>query len=144
MRRLLLAGCLLILWAVSCKKQNTVQTVHTPVPFLTGKLWTLDTITINPPAIYNQLSASDQRVYDLALGWEKKATITFNEDGTVTCGGNWDFGYYKWRMIHGDADIEVQVSTGTKDTLSNWAANIQQFTYVKSFSPSFSCTMIYH
>jgi hypothetical protein len=144
MKQLLLAGCILILWTVSCKKPSTVQTVHTPVPFLTGRLWTLDTITINPPAIYNQLSASDQRAYDLALGWEKGATVTFNEDGTVTCEGDWDFGYYKWRMIHDSADIEVLVSIGTKDTLFNWAADSQQFTYLRSFNPSFECTMVYH
>jgi len=121
-----------------------VQTVHTPVPFLTGRLWKLDTITINPPAIYNQLSASDQRAYDLALGWEKGATVKFNEDGTVTCEGDWDFGYYEWRMIHDSADIEVLVSVGTKDTLFNWACDNQQFTYLRTFSPSFDCTMVYH
>jgi len=142
MKSLLLAGSILILGTVSCKKDNTVS--HTSVPFLTGRSWKLDTITINPPATYDQLSPSDQRVYNLVLGWEKEATLRFNEDATVTCGGDWDFGYTKWRMIHDSADIEVLVSIGTKDTLFNWAADNQQFTYLRTFSPSFHCTMVYH
>jgi hypothetical protein len=144
MKRSLLPVLPVLLLIISCKKDKTASSVYTPVPFLTGKLWTLDTITINPPATYNQLSTDDQRIYDLALAWEVTAELTFKEDGTVKCGGNWDFAYYGWRMIHNDTDIEVMVSNGTRDTLFNWTANSQQFTYRRTFSPSFDCTIVYH
>jgi len=55
-------------------------------------LWTLDTILINPPAAYDQLTPDQQRSYNLALYWSKKAELTFNTDGTVKSGGDWDFG----------------------------------------------------
>jgi hypothetical protein len=119
--------------------------VHTSVPFLTGRLWTLDTILINPPATYDQLTPDQQRIYDLALGWTRKAELTFNTDGTVTGGGNWDFGYYRWRMINNSTDIEVLVGqAATKDTLFSWAADSQQFTYIKSLDTAFKGTLVYH
>ena len=147
MKTLLLIISAFLMCMFACKKSNTAQrnTVHTPIPFLTGRLWTLDTILINPPATYNQLTPDEQRTYNLTLDWEKTGELTFNEDGTVTAGGgNWDFGFYKWRMINNGADIEVLVGpNATKDTLFHWTANSQQFTYNRSFDAAFECTMVY-
>lgn len=145
MKRLLLIASTFLLWTFACKKDNTIHTIHTPVPFLTARLWTLDTILVNPPTTYNQLTPVQQREYDLALGWEKNAELTFNEDGTVTCGGNWDFAYYRWWLVNDGKDIEVLAGpTATKDTLFNWAADSHQFTYQRSLDPAFACTFVYH
>jgi hypothetical protein len=129
----------------SCKKnKNTPPEVLTPVPFITGKKWTVDTVTINAPAAYNQLNADEQLAYrNLLLWWGKKAQITFNENGSVTSEGGYDLGYYKWRMINTGKDIEVLISNGgRKDTLFKWTANSQQFTY-QMFNPSYTSTVIW-
>lgn len=128
------------LFSASCKKEKKTNKA---IPFLTGEKWTSDTITINPPVTYSQLSTNDQQTYRNALAWFKNAQLTFNEDGSVTSGGDWDFGYYKWKMINYNTDIEVLITTGTKDTLFNWMADNLYFAYYKSFSPFFNCTLIF-
>ena len=135
----------LSLVVVSCKKDHNKSTnINTPVPFLTGKKWTADTLTINPPLTYNLLSASDQQAYNAALGWwAKHAQITFNENGSVTCGGDYDFGYIQWSLIHNNTDIEVLSGNSQKDTLFNWTADNLNFTYQKMINYSFNCTLIY-
>ena len=76
---------------ISCKKNNSAPQ---PVPFLTGKTWTLDTITINLPATYNSLTAEEKDSYNAALSWHTGAQLFFNEDGSVNSGGgNRGFGY---------------------------------------------------
>ena len=145
MKWFLLSIIYLLLIPVSCKKeQNKNADTNTPVPFLTGKNWTADTLTINPPLTYNQLSASDQQAYNAALGWwAKHAQLIFNENSSVTCGGDWDFGYKQWRMISNNTDIEVISGNGRKDTLFNWTADNLNFTYQKMINHSFNCTLIY-
>jgi hypothetical protein len=135
----------LFLVVVSCKKDhNKTTAINTPVPFLTGKKWTADTLTIIPPQTYNQLSASDQQAYNAALGWwAKHALITINENGSVTCGGDYVFGYVQWRMINNNTDIEVISGNGRRDTLFNWTANSLNFTYRTTINQSFNCTAIY-
>jgi hypothetical protein len=130
----------LLLINAACKKEVKI---YTPVPFLTGKKWTSDTITINPPATYSQLNANDQQTYRIAVGFFKNAFLTFNEDATVTGGGDWDFGYYQWKMINNNRDIETLISNNRKDTLYNWTADNQYFTYQKRFNQSFDCTFIF-
>jgi hypothetical protein len=135
----------LLVIAVSCKKDKDTPAPAplTPVPFLTGKKWTADTITINAPATYNQLNANEQFDYRAGLQWwGKKALLTFNENGTVTSGGDWDMGYNFWKLINNNTDIEILISNGRKDTLFNWTANNQQFTYRKVM-PSYNSTFIY-
>jgi hypothetical protein len=140
MKLVFLLALAVALTEVSCKKEKNKPM---PVPFLTGRKWTADTITINPPAVYNLLNADDQQNYRTANGWFKNAEITFNEDGSVTSGGDYDFGYYQWILINNNSDIEVLVSNGRRDTLFNWAANNLQLTYRKAFSPSYDCTFVY-
>ena len=140
MKFLMLVALPVLLFTVSCKKDKQA---NVSVPFLTAKKWTCDTITINLPATYNLLNTADQQTYTHAIAWFKNAELTFNEDGTVTTGGDYDFGYYKWRLINNNTDIEMLVSTGTKDTLFNWSADNLHFTYSKRFSPSYNCTFIY-
>jgi hypothetical protein len=141
MKVLFLSILSFLLLTVSCKKE---QPRNTPVPFLTGKIWTGDTITIDPPAAYNLLTTTEQQEYRISMGWfNKKAQLTFNEDGSVTSGGDYDFGYYQWRMINNNKDIEVLISRGTKDTLFNWSADGQQFTYGQNYNPSYNSTLVY-
>lgn len=145
MKNLFLLVLALVTMMTSCKKDdNSPAEVLTPVPFLTGKKWTVDTVTINAPATYNQLSADEQFAYrSLLLWWGKKAQITFNENGSVTSEGDYDLGYYKWRMINTSKDIEVLISNGgRKDTLFNWTASSQQFT-CQRFNPSYTSTVIW-
>lgn len=113
----------------SCKKSEKNEKINTPVPFLTGKKWTSDTITINLPATYSQLSVNDQKKYRNALAWFKNAQVTFNEDGSVTCGGDYDFGYTYWKLVNNGADIEVQFFSIPKDNLLQWSADSQSFSY---------------
>ncbi len=124
----------------ACKKD---EKVYTPVPFLTGKKWTSDTITINPPATYNQLNANDQQSYRVAVGFFKNTFLIFNEDGTVSGGGDYDFGYNQWRLINNNRDIETLSANNRKDTLFNWTADNQRFTYQRRFNQSFDCTIIF-
>ena len=110
---------------------------------LTGKKWTSDTITINPPATYNQLNANDQQSYRIAVGFFKNTFLIFNEDGTVSGGGDYDFGYNQWRLINNNRDIETLSANNRKDTLFNWTADNQRFTYQRRFNQSFDCTIIF-
>jgi hypothetical protein len=129
---------------VSCQKEYKEEKINTPIPFLTGKKWTSDTITINPPLSYNQLSAEDQRSYRNALAWFKNAQLIFNADGSVVSDqGDWDFGYNKWTIINNNADIEVILANRAKDTLYNWKADGLRFSYSKSVSPFFDGTFIF-
>lgn len=145
MRLVLFSLFSFLLIASSCKRDHDKNTVrNNPVPFLTGKKWTADTLTINPPLTYNQLSASDQQAYLAALGWwAKHAQLTINENGSVTCGGDYDFGYVQWRLINNNSDIEVIRSNGQKDTLFNWTADSFNFTYQKMINHTYNCTWIY-
>jgi hypothetical protein len=138
-RVLLLVLLPLLLITTACKKTK----VFTPVPFLTGKTWTSDTVTIVPPATYNQLNPYDQQTYNIVVGFFKNAFLIFNEDGTVTGGGDYDFGFYQWRLINNNTDIEVLVPNNKKDTLFNWTANSQHFTFRKRLNQSFDCTYIF-
>jgi hypothetical protein len=135
----------LFLVVVSCKKDHNKSTViNTPVPFLTGKKWTADTLNIIPPQNYNQLSASDKQSYNAALGWwAKRAELTFNDDGSVTCGGSWNFAYQQWSLINNNIDIETISGNGRRDTLFNWSADSVNFTYQTKINQSFNCTAIY-
>ena len=140
MRPGLFAILISILSFIACKKEGKE---NTPVPFLTEKIWTLDTITINPPANYNNLTSSDQFAYRSAVGWLTGAKINFRENSSVTCDGDHDFGYYQWRMIGNNKDIEVLKTTSARDTLFDWTADSQQFTYKRTLTPSLNCTFIY-
>jgi hypothetical protein len=140
MKLLLVVLSPFLLFTTACKK---TEKNLTPVPFLTGKKWTSDTITINPPVTYNQLNAGDQQAYNLAVGFFKNAFLTFNEDGTVSGSGDYDFGYYQWRLVNNNTDIEALIPNNRKDTLFNWTANNQQFTFRKRLNESFWCTVIF-
>ena len=72
----ILAGMSLLFLTSACKKN---EKVYTPVPFLTAKKWTTDTIIINPPATYNQLSANDQQSYRIAVGFFKNGLSTLSK-----------------------------------------------------------------
>lgn len=124
----------------ACKKEKKI---YTPVPFLTGRTWIADTITINPPVTYSQLSNSDQQSYRNSLGWFKLARLTLNDDGTVTCGGDWDFGYKTWRLVNNNLDIEMSLTNGNIQVLRNWVADATHFSYTLPFNPTFDCTFVY-
>ena len=48
----------------ACRKEEGKEDkIYTPVPFLTGRTWVADTITINPPMTFSQLSSADQQSY---------------------------------------------------------------------------------
>jgi len=139
-----ISKCILIVFLAvyflaACKKEKKT---YTPVPFLTGRAWIADTITINPPATYGQLSNSDQTSYRNALSWFK-AHLTFNEDNTVTCGGDYDLGYKTWRLVNNNADIEVFNTNGIKHILRNWVADAVHLSYTEQLNNSFDCSLIY-
>jgi len=134
--------CLLIA-AGSCSKDNNNKT---PVPpYLTDRVWTLDTITIRLPATYNTLSDADKLSYHAALGWLKGADVWFNSNGTAADGpsGNWDFGYASWKLINNSADLEVTLAIGSKDTLRSWTADAKQFSYVHPVTANFDGLLIF-
>jgi len=137
--RCILTLFLSVYFLAACKKETKT---YTPVPFLTGRIWIADTITINPPTTYAQLSNADQTSYRNALSWFK-AHLTFNEDATVTCGGDYDPGYKTWRLINNNADIEVLTGNGTKYILRNWVADAAYLSYTEQLNNSFDCTLIY-
>jgi hypothetical protein len=137
--RIFFTYCMGLLFVfMSCKKGKETGKISTPVPFLTGKKWTSDTITVNPPAVYSQLNAIDKGKYRDALAWFKNAQITFNENGSVTCGGDYDFGYTYWKLVNNGADIEVQFFSIPKDTLHQWSADNQRFSYNLPYNSSLS------
>jgi hypothetical protein len=124
----------------ACKKEKKI---YTPVPFLTGKSWNSDTITINPPVTYNQLSTADQQFYQSALLWFGNATISFNDDGTVTSGGDYDWGYQTWKLVNNKADIQVHSRDGNDYLLRNWTADAVQLSYTIQLNNSVDCSLVY-
>jgi hypothetical protein len=130
MRRIIQLSILVSFLAVyfmsACKKE---EKIYTPVPFLTGRIWIADTITINPPMTYSQLSNADQQSYRAAYGWFKIARLTLNDNGAVTSGGDYDFGYRTWRLINNNLDIEMTLNNGDKQILRNWVADASHFSY---------------
>ena len=128
----------------ACEKENEHDTF---IPFLSDRLWTGDTITINPPLTYEQLSVEDQQSFHIATSWFKNVRITLNDDGTVKNSGDFDPGYQKWRLLNNDADIEMTLADGSTLILRTWAADPFKFSYTSSFSTasdkSFDCTFSY-
>jgi hypothetical protein len=128
----------------SCEKKDERDTF---IPFLTDKVWRGDTMTINPPFTYEQLSIEDQQSLHTAILWFKNAQITLNENGSVTTGGDYDLGYKEWKLIDNDADIEMTMNSGKKLIFRNWSADPFSFSYTRSFTTaqnnSFDCTVTY-
>ena len=128
----------------ACKKEDEQDTF---IPFLTERLWKGDTITINPPLTYEQLSIEDQQSFHTATLWFKNAQITLNEDGTVKSSGDYDLGYKRWRLVDNDADIEMALDNGNKLILRNWLADPANFSYTSVFTTAsnnpFDCTFNY-
>ena len=124
----------------ACRKE---EKIYTPVPFLTGRIWIADTITINPPMTYSQLSGADQQSYRAANGWFKIAKLTLNDDGSVTYNGDYDFGYKTWRLVNNNLDIEMTLNNGTIQVLRNWVADASHFSYTIPFNTTFDCTLVY-
>ena len=142
----LLIVIILVSVFLACKKQKE-EKIYTPVPFLTGRTWIADTININPPITFAQLSASDQQAYRAANAWFKIAKLTLNDDGTITPGGDYDFGYKTWRLVNNNLDIEMTLFNGNKLVLRNWIADAVHFSYTQqlNFSPAtaLDCTVVY-
>jgi hypothetical protein len=124
----------------ACKKD---QKIYTPVPFLTGRTWVTDTMMINPPLTFNQLSAADQQYYRSAAGWFHNGRLSFNEDGTVTCGGDYDLGFKTWRLINNNSDIEVYDVLNNKHILRSWLADAVHLAYTIQMNNSFDCSVFY-
>ena len=141
--RWILISHLTICSLFACKKEHKIFTPYTPVPFLTGRTWIADTITINPPTTYAQLSSAEQQSYRAANAWFKIATLTLNDNATVTHGGDYDFGYKTWRLVNNDLDIEMTSRDGSKHILRNWAADSIHFSYTVPFNTNFDCTCVY-
>ena len=128
----------------ACEKE---EEVYTPVPFLTGRNWIADTITINPPMTFSQLSSADQQSYLAASGWFHLAKLTLIDDGTVTQGDDFDFGYKNWRLVNNNLDIEMSLSNGSKQILRNWVADANHFSYTVQVNITttitLDCTLVY-
>jgi len=127
----------------ACKKENEQDTF---VPFLTDRLWKGDSIMINPPLTYQQLSIEDQQSFLATNRWFKNAEVTLNEEGTVTMGGDYDLGFKRWKLVNNDADIEMTLYNGNKLILRKWQADPVSFTYTSSYitqDNSFDCTFAY-
>jgi len=135
--------CTLFASLLSCKKESGSPTPTIP-PYLTGKLWQLDTILINPPATYDNLTSEQKFSYSASLGWAKdKARLTFMTDGTVICSGDWDLGYTGWQLVNNENDIKVNQGTGY-DLLRSWQASAAEFSYIHSLGTEpFDCTYVY-
>lgn len=140
--RWILISLLTANFLVACKKEDKI---YTPVPFLTSRTWIGDTITINPPMTYSQLSNTDQQSYRGAIGWFKNARLTLNDDGTVTSGGDYDFGYKTWRLVNNNLDIEMKMTSfyGQTHILRNWVADTFHFSYTVPFNTTFDVTLVY-
>jgi hypothetical protein len=130
-----------LLLVIACTKESGMQVIP---PNLTENLWTLDTILINPPLKYEDLTEDQKFSYNSALAWSQhKAQMTFKNDGSVICSGDWDFGYTQWELIDNDKNIKVKQGTGL-DTLVNWQASGMQFSYTHRISDgAFYGTFIY-
>lgn len=132
-----------IYFSLSCKKENEPDIF---VPFLTDRLWTGDTITINPPLTYEQLSIEDQESFRSSVLWFKNAQLTLNENETVTTSGDYDLGFKRWKLVNNDADIEMTFNNGNQSILRSWQADPINFSYISSYmtqSKSFDCTFVY-
>ena len=138
----ILVSFLVVYYLSSCKKE---EKLYTPVPFLTGRTWIADTIVINPPMTFAQLSNADQQSYQAALAWFKIAKLTLNDDGTVTFNGDYDFGYKTWRLVNDNLDIEMTLYNENKQILRSWIADANHFSYIQTiqFSTTFDCTLFY-
>jgi hypothetical protein len=137
---------LLLFYSLSaCKKgeNKKEEKTYTPVPFLTARTWIADTITINLPMTYSQLNNADQQSYRGAIGWFRLAKLTLNDDGTVTCGGDYDVGYKNWRLVNNNLDIEMTSRDGSIHVLRNWVADNSHFSYTVQFNYDFDCTHVY-
>ena len=140
--------CFLAIYFLSaCKKEDKdEEKIYTPVPFLTGRVWIADTITINPPLTYSQLSNTDQLAFRQANAWFKIARLTLNDNGTVTQ-ADYDFGYNTWRLVNNNADIEITLDNGDKQVLRNWVADAIHFSYTNALkfntTTTFDCTLVY-
>ena len=142
----ILISLLAVYSLIACKKEDKTkmeEKIYTPVPFLTGRTWIADTITINPPMTYAQLSNTDQQSYRAFLGWFKIARLTLNDDGTVKDGGDFDYGYKTWRLVNNNLDIEMTSVNGNKYILRNWVADTIHFSYTVPFNTNFDCTTVY-
>ena len=131
----------------ACKKQSkSEEPIYTPVPFLTSRTWRADTITVNPPLTYAQLSSADQQSLRQANAWFKIATLVLNDNGTVTQ-ADYDFGYKTWRLIHNNSDIEMTLYNGNKQILRNWVADAIHFSYSNALkfnaNTTLECTLVY-
>jgi len=128
----------------ACEKEDEHDTF---IPFLTDRLWKGDTITINPPLIYEQLSSEDQQTFQMTTSRFKNAQITLSEDGSVKSSGDFDPGYKRWRLINNDADIEMTLANGNTLILRSWVADPFNFSYTDPFTTtsnkSFDCTFNY-
>src|SRR4030095_3313698 len=122
---------LAIYFFCACKKEDEHDTF---IPFLTDRLWKGDTITINPPLTYEQLSSEDQQTFQMATSWFKNAQITLNEDGSVKSSGDFDTGYKRWRLVNNDTDIEMTLANGSTLILRSWVADHFNFSYIDTFS----------
>lgn len=136
----LVAGIAILLVLGACKKDKVT---YTPVPFLTGRVWYGDTVTINPPTTFNQLSPAEQQAYMASILWFRNAEITFNDDGTVTSGGDYDFGYDRWKLVNNNTDIEVHSLNGNYYILKNWVADAVHLSYILPSSASYGQTLVY-
>jgi hypothetical protein len=74
----------------ACEKEDEHDTF---IPFLTDRLWKGDTITINAPLSYEQLTSEDQQTFQATTSLFRNTQITLNEDGTVKSSGDFDPGY---------------------------------------------------
>jgi hypothetical protein len=127
----------------ACEKENERETF---IPFLTDRLWKGDTITINPPFTYEQLSIEEQQSFHQSVLWFKNAQVTLNEDGTVTMSGDYDLGFKRWQLVNNDADIEMTLNNGNQSILRGWQADPFNFSYTSSFvthDNSFDVTFVY-
>jgi len=144
---LFLASFLVICFLSACsKREKKEENAIMPVPFLTGRTWIADTLTINPPMTYSLLSAADQQALRQANGWFKMAKLTLNDDATVIQ-YDYDFGYKTWRLINNNSDIEMSLYNGNKQILRNWVADANHFSYTNTFTLSgttnFEFTLVY-
>ena len=132
---------------VSCAKEKSKENNSVvpfpackPLPLLTGKYWKADTIIINPPVTYDQLSSQNQTLYRGSLAWFKGGNVLFNSDCKVFQAlGDWDSGFDKWSFSEDDKDIRILLTNGNIDTLYNYTVTNLQFTYQKKF-PGFTLT----
>ncbi len=140
----ILAVLLSISIMYSCTKEYSTEAVQSnavtfptckQIPFLSGRTWLIDTIVINPPATYNQLSNEDRQSYLGALAWFRKGgTMAWNNDCTVTTSGDWDFGYDKWAVTDNNRHIKIRFAySGNIDSLLNFTADSTIFTFQRKF-----------